>query len=65
MRNRLIVGLALAIFFALTWTGCSSDGYTGTARVYVGHGYAGRHRPASRHPGHSGRRTVLSPSLTP
>jgi len=40
-RNRLIVGLLLAVVVALTWTACSSDGYTGSTTVYVGHGYGG------------------------
>ena len=40
-RSRLIVGLLLVVAIAFTWTACSSDGYTGTTSVYVGHGYGG------------------------
>lgn len=39
MKNstRLIVAMLL-VFAALTWSACSSDGYTGTTSVYVGYG---------------------------
>ena len=35
--TRLVVALLL-VLGALTWTACSSDGYTGTTSVYVGYG---------------------------
>jgi hypothetical protein len=38
---RVIIGALLVIVLALTLTACSSDGYTGTSTVYVGHGYGG------------------------
>jgi hypothetical protein len=42
MKNSTRIIVALLIFCAvITWTACSSDGYTGTTSVYVGHGYGG------------------------
>lgn len=38
---RVILGVLLVMVLALTWTACSSDGYTGSTTVYVGHGYGG------------------------
>lgn len=42
MKNstRIIVA-CLIVVAALTWTACSSDGYSGTSTVYVGVGYGG------------------------
>ncbi len=42
MKNstRIIVA-CLIVIAALTWTACSSDGYTGSSTVYVGVGYGG------------------------
>ena len=34
----VILGALLMLVLALTLTACSSDGYTGTSTVYVGHG---------------------------
>ena len=39
LNARVILGVLLVMVLALTWTACSSDGYTGTSTVYVGHGY--------------------------
>ena len=42
MKNFTRVALALLIVFGVvTWSACSSDGYTGTTSVYVGYGYGG------------------------
>jgi hypothetical protein len=38
--TRIIVAL-LIVCGVVTWSACSSDGYTGTTSVYVGHGYGG------------------------
>ncbi|MFV2072973.1 MAG: hypothetical protein ACC742_10020 [Thermoanaerobaculales bacterium] len=39
---KVMLGALLAVVIALTWTACTSDGYsTGTSTVYVGHGYGG------------------------
>ncbi len=38
--TRLIVVL-LVLIATVTWTACSSDGYTGTSTVYVGTSYGG------------------------
>jgi hypothetical protein len=42
MKNltRLTIAV-LAVLMALTWSACSSDGYSGTSTVYVGMGYGG------------------------
>jgi len=40
--TRVILGALLVIVVALTWSSCTSDGYTGgTSTVYVSHGYGG------------------------
>jgi hypothetical protein len=38
--SRLMIAV-LAVLVVLTWSACSSDGYTGTSTVYVGMGYGG------------------------
>ncbi len=38
--TRILIAL-LIVCGLVTWTACSSDGYTGTTSVYVGHGYGG------------------------
>lgn len=42
MKNskRIIIALII-VCGVMTWSACSSDGYTGTTSVYVGHGYGG------------------------
>ena len=40
-RYSRFVVLFVLLIAALTWTACSSDGYTGTTSVYVGYGYGG------------------------
>ena len=40
--TRVILGTLLVVVIALTFTACTSDGYTGgTSTVYVSHGYGG------------------------
>ena len=42
MKTTTRIILALIIVCGIvTWSACSSDGYTGTTSVYVGHGYGG------------------------
>ncbi len=38
--RRIIIALII-VCGVITWSACSSDGYTGTSTVYVGHGYGG------------------------
>jgi len=38
---RTIFMALLVVVLTITWTACSSDGYTGSTTVYVGHGYGG------------------------
>lgn len=38
---RLALVALIIVLVATTWSACSSDGYTGTTSVYVGHGYGG------------------------
>lgn len=38
---RMTVAVLLFAIVALTWTACSSDGYSGSSTVYVSHGYHG------------------------
>lgn len=38
--SRILIALVI-VAAALTWTACTSDGYTGTTSVYVGYGYGG------------------------
>lgn len=38
---RLALPALLLIIIALTWTACSTDGYSDSTTVYVSHGYGG------------------------